>query len=119
MSPNKVPRQAIRVAIPFTPHTRLTAEEPEPFLKETLDLKSPKRKTAPRDAKPTLQEGAKARRLPLPDYREVGREGPAHAPAFVVEVTVKGQEPLQGRGPSKREAERQAAAALLTKMGEL
>ena len=40
-------------------------------------------------------------------------------PAFVVEVTIKGQEPLQGRGPSKREAERQAAAALLTKMGEL
>ena len=76
-------------------------------------------RAAPRDAKTTLQEWAQARRLPLPDYREVGREGPAHAPAFVVEVTIKGQEPLQGRGPSKREAERQAAAALLTKMGEL
>lgn len=76
-------------------------------------------RAAPRDAKTTLQEWAQARRLPLPDYREVGREGPAHAPLFVVEVSVRGQETVQGRGPNKREAERQAAVALLTKMGEL
>lgn len=68
---------------------------------------------APRDAKTTLQEWAQARRLALPSYREVGREGPPHAPLFVVEVSVKGREPVQGRGASKREAERQAAAVML------
>ncbi len=48
---------------------------------------------APRDPKTALQEWAQARRLPLPDYREVGREGPAHAPVFVVDVSIKGTSP--------------------------
>lgn len=72
---------------------------------------------APRDAKTTLQEWAQARRLPLPDYREVGREGPAHAPVFVVDVSIRGHEPTRGRAGSKREAERLAAAALLERLG--
>jgi ribonuclease-3 len=72
--------------------------------------------SAPRDAKTTLQEWAQARRLPLPDYREVGREGPAHAPVFVVDVSIKGQEPARGRAGNKREAERLAAVALLERL---
>lgn len=72
--------------------------------------------SAPRDAKTALQEWAQARRLPLPDYREVGREGPAHAPVFVVDVSIKGQEPARGRAGNKREAERLAAAALLERL---
>jgi ribonuclease-3 len=72
--------------------------------------------TAPRDPKTTLQEWAQARRLPLPAYKEVGREGPAHAPVFVVDVTIKGHEPSRGRGGSKREAERLAASALLERL---
>ncbi len=72
---------------------------------------------APRDAKTTLQEWAQARRLPLPAYREVGREGPPHAPVFVVDVAIKGHEPGRGRAGSKREAERLAAAALLERLG--
>jgi len=74
-------------------------------------------RAAPRDAKTTLQEWAQARRLPLPDYREVGREGPAHAPVFVVDVTIKGHDPGRGRAGSKREAERLAAVALLERLG--
>jgi ribonuclease III len=73
-------------------------------------------RTAPRDPKTELQEWAQARRLPLPKYREVGREGPVHAPVFVVDVIVKGQDPAQGRGGSKREAERFAAAMLLERL---
>jgi len=73
-------------------------------------------RTAPRDPKTELQEWAQARRLPLPKYREVGREGPVHAPVFVVDVAIKGQEPARGRGGSKREAERLAAAALLERL---
>jgi ribonuclease-3 len=71
---------------------------------------------APRDAKTALQEWAQARRLPLPIYREIGREGPAHAPVFVVDVAIKGHEPGRGRGGSKREAERLAAVALLERL---
>jgi ribonuclease-3 len=73
-------------------------------------------RSAPRDAKTALQEWAQARRLPLPAYREAAREGPAHAPVFVVDVVVKGHEPSRGRGASKREAERQAAGALLERL---
>ncbi|HLG45585.1 MAG TPA: ribonuclease III [Reyranella sp.] len=72
---------------------------------------------APRDPKTALQEWAQARRLPLPSYREIGREGPPHAPVFVVDVSIKGQEPGRGRAGSKREAERLAAAALLERLG--
>jgi ribonuclease III len=71
---------------------------------------------APRDPKTTLQEWAQARRLPLPAYREVGREGPPHAPVFVVDVSVKGHEPSRGRAGSKREAEQLAATALLERL---
>jgi ribonuclease-3 len=72
--------------------------------------------SAPRDAKTALQEWAQGRRLPLPDYREVGREGPPHAPVFVVEVTISGHPPTQGKGRSKREAERLAAAVFLERL---
>lgn len=75
--------------------------------------------SAPRDPKTSLQEWAQARRLPLPAYREIGREGPAHAPVFVIDVSVKGHEPGKGRAGSKREAERLAAAALLQRLGAL
>ena len=61
---------------------------------------------APRDAKTALQEWAQARRLPLPAYREVGREGPAHAPVFVVEVSIRGTSRAAAAAGSKREAER-------------
>lgn len=71
---------------------------------------------APRDPKTALQEWAQARRLPLPDYREIGREGPAHAPVFVVDVAIKGRDPARGKGGSKREAERLAAKALLEEL---
>ena len=71
---------------------------------------------APRDAKTSLQEWTQARRLPLPAYREVGREGPPHAPLFVVDVAIKGHEPSRGRAGSKREAERLAAVALLERL---
>ena len=69
--------------------------------------------TPPQDPKTTLQEWAQGRGLPLPDYSEVGREGPAHEPCFTVAVRVVGHAPAAGRGRSKRQAERAAAAALL------
>lgn len=72
---------------------------------------------APRDAKTTLQEWAQGRGLPTPAYALIDRSGPDHAPVFVVCVTVEGQEPAEGQGKSKREAEQVAAAAFLMRAG--
>ena len=70
----------------------------------------------PQDAKTALQEWAQGRGLPLPDYRELQREGPAHGPVFTVEVSVRGEPPAMGEGRSKRLAEQAAAGALLRRL---
>ena len=70
----------------------------------------------PADAKTQLQEWAQGRGLPLPDYKEIGREGPAHAPKFAVEVSVKDRPGARGIGRTKREAERDAATKLLAEL---
>lgn len=72
----------------------------------------------PRDPKTALQEWAQARGLPLPLYREVRRDGPAHAPDFTIEVLVGSFPPEKGQGRSKRQAERECAEALLTRLEE-
>lgn len=67
----------------------------------------------PQDAKTALQEWAQGRGRPLPAYRTLAQEGPAHEPRFAVEVEVEGMAPATGEGLSKRAAEQAAAAALL------
>jgi ribonuclease-3 len=71
-----------------------------------------------RDAKTRLQEWAQApgRSGGAPVYNLIGREGPDHAPRFVVEASAGGLPPERGEGGSKREAEQDAAAKLLTKV---
>lgn len=70
---------------------------------------------APKDAKTALQEWAQARALPLPEYKVLSADGPAHAPNFIIEVAVNGKR-AQGHGASKRVAERIAAEALLKQL---
>lgn len=67
----------------------------------------------PQEPKTALQEWAQGRGLPLPEYREVSRTGPDHAPEFMIEVSVKGQPPQQASGTSRRAAEKAAAEKLL------
>lgn len=62
--------------------------------------------------KTQLQELVQARHLPLPVYRTVEMSGPEHRRDFVVKVEVNGRS-ATGSGPSKRDAEEAAAAALL------
>ncbi|NPA06608.1 MAG: ribonuclease III [Chloroflexi bacterium] len=64
---------------------------------------------APTNPKTRLQEWTQARGLGTPQYRVVHKEGPAHAPHFVVEVLVNGEVWGRGEGSSKRRAERAAA----------
>ena len=66
-----------------------------------------------KDAKTFLQEWALGRSLPIPNYVVAGREGPDHAPQFVVDVQVQGYLPARGSGLSKRTAEQIAAEAFL------
>jgi ribonuclease-3 len=70
-----------------------------------------------RDAKTELQEWAHRKGLETPSYSEVLRSGPDHAPEFEIEVRVPGVTPARARGRSKREAEHDAAAALLRREG--
>jgi len=68
---------------------------------------------APEDAKSALQEWSQARRLGTPLYKEISREGPDHAPQFMIEVRLPGYPAYCGKGPSKRDAERDAAQIML------
>ena len=71
------------------------------------------------DAKSVLQEWAQGRRLSLPRYTEIAREGPDHAPRFTAEVAIDGVEPERGQGANKRQAEQAAALAMLRPRGRL
>ncbi len=66
-----------------------------------------------RDAKTALQEWAQQKKLGTPDYTVLDADGPDHAPAFIVEVRVKGFSPAQGEGKSKRKSQMAAARAFL------
>src|SRR5262245_48135167 len=71
-----------------------------------LDLAAP-------DAKSILQEWTQGRKLPLPRYVEIAREGPDHRPRFTYEVQIDGVAPERGHGANKRAAEQSAALAML------
>jgi ribonuclease-3 len=72
-----------------------------------------------RDSKTMLQEFAQSRGRRLrgaPVYRLISRDGPDHAPRFVVEVSVSGEGSETGEGRSKQEAQQSAAKAMLARL---
>ncbi|WP_033073133.1 ribonuclease III [Sphingopyxis sp. MWB1] len=71
---------------------------------------------APKHPKAALQEWALARKRRPPEYRIVRREGPDHAPRFLVAATIGKLAEATGEGASKQAAEKAAAAALLDKL---
>ncbi len=75
-------------------------------------------KSDARDAKTSLQEWAQARGQPPPDYRQVARSGPDHAPLFTVEARLEDGMSAQAEAASKRSAEQVAAQSLLDRLGE-
>jgi ribonuclease-3 len=68
---------------------------------------------APQDPKTELQEWVQARSLPLPEYEIVSQTGPDHAPVFIIELRIQGEEPVRAEGPSRRQAEKTAARVML------
>lgn len=73
-------------------------------------------KVAKRDAKTRLQELVQARSKPTPSYVTLEKEGPDHQPIFTIAVRVKGEAEEVGKGKSKREAEQNAAEAMLERL---
>lgn len=71
-----------------------------------IDLKPP------RDGKSALQEWTMARGLGLPQYEELARSGPDHAPVFTIRVSVPGHGSATAEGRAKRQAEQTAAELL-------
>ncbi|SIS59755.1 ribonuclease III [Phaeovulum vinaykumarii] len=72
--------------------------------------------TVSRDAKTALQEWAQARGLARPEYVELRREGPDHAPQFTVEVRLSSGESATATTAPKRAAEQAAARTLLNRL---
>ena len=70
-----------------------------------------------RDPKTMLQEWTHKAGHGVPVYRTIGRDGPDHAPVFVMEVSAEGVTPQHGKGSSKRAAEQAAAQAVLEDAG--
>lgn len=71
---------------------------------------------AGRDPKSELQERVQKAGKTAPIYQVCESGGSSHDPWFVVDVVVSGETLAQGRGRSKRLAERAAAAAALARM---
>jgi ribonuclease-3 len=69
-----------------------------------------------RDPKTALQEWAQARGLPPPDYRDIARQGPDHAPVFEIEATLTTGETERASAASKRAAQQIAAERLLARL---
>ena len=65
------------------------------------------------DYKSALQELVQASGRPVPEYRLVGALGPDHQKLFEVEVVVAGEPLARATGPSKKEAEQEAARLAL------
>jgi ribonuclease-3 len=73
-----------------------------------------------RDAKTALQEWTQSGALKQkvqPVYVPTSREGPDHAPMFAVEVRIAGHAAEAGQGPTKRDAEQDAAKRMLRRLG--
>lgn len=76
-----------------------------------IDLESVERKAD--NYKSSLMEYLQALNEPLPEYRVIDEDGPAHDKVFTVGVYLTGQFESQGKGKSKKEAEQMAAEIAL------
>lgn len=68
------------------------------------------------DCKTALQEHFQVRWHRTPTYRIVKAAGPAHAPAFTSEVLVAGRVIGEGTGPTRKQAEQEAARVALQRV---
>ena len=72
----------------------------------------------PQNAKSALQEMLQARGKSTPSYSTAKSGGTEHEPVFTAAVRVRGRVLGRGTGPSKADAEREAAAQALQALGQ-
>lgn len=73
-----------------------------------------------KDSKTRLQEYLQSRRFPLPDYELVSVEGEAHAQTFYITCRIQPlDQPTEGVGNSRRQAEQEAAKQALLQLEEV
>ena len=71
-----------------------------------------------RDAKTALQEWAQAHGMPPPDYVQLSRDGPDHAPRFRIAARLADGRSAEAEGTgTKRSVEQAAAQALIAALG--
>jgi ribonuclease-3 len=90
-----------------------------PFIEQRWEKRLGEVVSLRRDPKTALQEFVQGRGLPLPAYKTIATEGPAHKRRFTVTVKVEGLDgaTASASGSSKRAAEIAAAAAALAALG--
>lgn len=86
------------------------------FVRESWGERIKTMKEPPQDPKTALQEWSQSRSLGLPEYELVGQDGPDHAPMFTIKVSVDGHGTAEATAQSKRQAQKDAAKALLAKL---
>jgi ribonuclease III len=94
-------------------------EAAERFIRRAWTGSVEREAAPPVEPKTALQEWAQGRGHPLPAYELIEQSGPAHDPLFKVRVAVEGVEDAFGSGTSKRAAEKEAARAMLRRLGVL
>ena len=91
-------------------------DEAEALIRRLWGTLIEEQRGVPKHPKSALQELAASRELPNPNYEIVSRTGAHHAPKFTVRVSIKSLGEAEAEGPSKQEAETEAAKALLARL---
>ena len=91
-------------------------EAADAFIRKSWGPYVENQQRAPQHPKSALQELAADLSLAPPHYELVSRTGAHHAPTFRIRVSVKGGGEAEAEGPSKQDAEKAAAAALLEQL---
>ena len=73
---------------------------------------------SPKDPKSLLQEFAQSRGEEPPEYRVTGFVGPDHDRVWHIEAVLADRVVARGQGRRKLDAEREAASAALSELGE-
>lgn len=103
--------ESMVAAIYLTKGYEFTFTFTERMLKKHIDLKSLEAKAD--NFKSLLMELLQSKNAPLPSYRVIDEEGPAHDKTFTVAVYIMEELSAEGKGKSKKEAEQVAAERAL------
>jgi len=103
--------ESVIAAIYLTKGYEFTSQFTEKILNKHLDLKSLEVKAD--NFKSSLMEFLQAQNEPLPEYRVIAEDGPAHDKTFTVAVYLQGELTAEGVGKNKKDAEQIAAEKAL------